>query len=161
LNATTHAPFGEEVERNVEQAYGFFAGERHGFLNLVGPIRPHPSGLTAHFRKIFRAHPERGGETFVIECLADRIALIVMTAIGEGEQLRLQVGEPPSLVGRNTWPDSNLADATAMRVTLSLSGFTLMIPGTRLTSSCTSEMPAPASSTKTRDAFQAIARCMT
>ena len=67
---------------------------------------------------------------FVEERLADRIALVVMPAAGKGEEFGFEVGQPGARSGSKTWPASNFAEATAMRLALSPSGFTAMIPET-------------------------------
>jgi hypothetical protein len=80
----------------------------------------------------------------VDERLADRIALIVMPTAGENEQLGFQIRQHGARTGRKTCPASNCADAAAIRVRLSPSGLTAMIPEILAFNSCTSIIPAPA-----------------
>jgi hypothetical protein len=54
--------------------------------------------------------------------LADRIALVVVPAAGEYEELGFEVGQPRRLFGQQS--ASNFAEATAIGLALSPSGFT-------------------------------------
>ena len=53
-----------------------------------------------------------------------------MTTAGEGEEFDFEVRQPGGSSGNKTWPASNLAETTAMRLTLSRSGLTAMMPET-------------------------------
>jgi hypothetical protein len=59
---------------------------------------------------------------FVIDRLAYGVALVVVSPAWESEELSFEIREPGgALSGSRTFPASNLADAIAMRATLSRS----------------------------------------
>jgi hypothetical protein len=76
LNATTHAPFGAEVERNVERSYDFLRQQQPTARFLRPSTKRHLLNFRATSREIFLG---QGAEPFIVEYLADGIALIVMT----------------------------------------------------------------------------------
>jgi hypothetical protein len=60
--------------------------------------------------------------------LTDGIALIVVPGARKSEEFGLKIRQPIGPFRQKTWPASNFAEATAIRLRLSPTGFTAMMP---------------------------------